>query len=136
MGCDLNKFLTVHNLLISSITTEDKYGTTPINSSTNHADEDEEFLKSNETMKDLTPPKLTPANLTIVPSNSSAVKQLYASSPPILKAEIKPEMKAEVKPVPKDITPLNGLTLPTTTPTADSKASECKIINFFDFHDV
>lgn len=60
------------------ITTEDKYGTaTPMNSCA--TDDDEEFLKANETMKDITPPKgmplLQPAVTTI-----SHVKQLFSST--------------------------------------------------------
>merc|ERR1712168_212951 len=60
------------------ITTEDKYGTTaPINSCA--TDEDEEFLKANETMKDITPPKLTPSSQPVATTNSH-LKQLFTSS--------------------------------------------------------
>lgn len=79
----------------------------PVNCGT---DEDEEFLKSNETMKDLTPPKLTPAvHSPPVPHNSTAVKQLYASSPPNLKPDVKTEIKQEIKPEISEPAQRNGL---------------------------
>lgn len=60
------------------ITTEDKYATTTsINSCA--TDEDEEFLKANETMKDITPPKLIPSSQQ-VPPTTSHLKQLFTSS--------------------------------------------------------
>ena len=51
-----------------SITTEDKYAPKPLINS-NMTDDDEEFLKSNETMKDITPPKAS-VELTYSVNNS------------------------------------------------------------------
>jgi len=43
------------------------------------ADEDEEFLKANETMKDITPPKLTPSSQPVA-TGSSHLKQLFTTT--------------------------------------------------------
>jgi len=102
-------FIIIWNL---RITTEDKYGSTPINSTHCATDEDEEFLKSNETMKDITPPKLVPA-VTAPPSTltNSAAKQLYPLSPLMTKSEVKTEpVKADIS----DVLLINGL-IPTST---------------------
>ncbi|XP_066918617.1 histone deacetylase complex subunit SAP130-like isoform X1 [Clytia hemisphaerica] len=115
------------------ITTEDKYGSAPINSAC-ATDEDEEFLKSNETMtsmKDITPPKLIPASTSSSsgPSNPSIAKQLYAASP-ILNTHLKPmETKKEVKLDSKlefnDRSQINGLIT-----AAESKAEPMKYVFF------
>lgn len=93
--------------------------------STCATDEDEEFLKSNETMKDLTPPKLTPAvQSPSLSGNSTTAKQLYAvaSSPPNLKPEPKANIKLEVKSESSDPQQRNGLIVPSSN---DSKAGMC-----------
>lgn len=70
------------------ITTEDKYGSTaPINNAC-ATDEDEEFLKANETMKDITPPKLN-----AVPTTSTTTQQKQLFPPPTSEVEVKQEVK-------------------------------------------
>lgn len=126
----INKYPIIYNnlcvntpfvyLFCFSITTEDKYGTTPINSACG-TDEDEEFLKSNETMKDLTPPKLTPAvQSPSVSSNSTAAKQLYTSSPPNIKPDFKTEIKQELKAESSELQQRNGLVAVSSTETKAS----------------
>ena len=95
----------------SSITSEDKYGTAPINSACG-TDEDEEFLKSNETMKDITPPKLAqvvqqPLSTSV---SSSVAKQLYPTASPLFNSFNKTtEVKTEVKSELADLSLINGL---------------------------
>jgi len=114
----------------SIITTEDKYGPAVLNNLFNvsSADADEEFLKSNETMKDITPPKSTVAtnntSTTLLQStstnmlHSSFQKQLFPTVPSGLPfAKAKQENK-EIH--------LNGMLAPLTTSTASNESESAK----------
>ena len=105
---DISIYFVINNLF--RITTEDKYGTAPINSACG-TDEDEEFLKSNETMKDITPPKLAPPvqQPSTTSVSSSVAKQLYPMSPLFNSFNKTNEVKIEVKSELSDLTLINGL---------------------------
>ena len=109
-----------------SITTEDKYGstTTHINNNFNSAsDADEEFLKSNETMKDITPPKLTAAASQITTTKLSTTSRANNSfQKPLFDGM--PQLKAKLKQETKEVH-LNGMLAPLTCPsTAMLKTSK------------
>ena len=113
-------------MTLLSITTEDKYGstTTPINNNFNStSDADEEFLKSNETMKDITPPKLTAATSQITATKLSATSRANTSFQKPLFDGI-PQLKTKLKQETKEVH-LNGMLAPLTSPsTAMLKTSK------------